>query len=154
MDIYETLRHLNISISPGPKPLGRYLTAVRPDGSLLFTSGTGCRKDESPLFTGKVGETVTVEEAQLCAQQCVINILCNLQAELGDLNQIDRVVKLLGFVASADDFFGQSAVLNGASELLYEIFGDHGVGARSAIGVRCLPGNIPVEIEAVFQLKT
>lgn len=152
MNVYENLKKCGIDLVPGPKPLGLYHTASI-SGNILYTSGTGCRKDGAPLFAGKVGDTVTFEQAQACARQCVINILCNLQTELGDLNRIKKVVKVLGFIASADTFYDQPKVLNGASEILHDIFGDAGIGARSAIGVRSLPGNIPAEIEIIFELN-
>lgn len=152
MDIYEKLSQKGINIGVGPKPKGLYRPVIQIENKLLYTSGTGPRINEEPLYIGKVGEDVTLEEAQECARLCIINILGHLQTELGDLNRVERVVKILGFVASADDFYGQTQVLNAASELLYDIFGEDGIGTRSAIGVRCLPQNMPVEIEAVFYI--
>ena len=153
MDIYEKLSQKGINIGVGPKPKGLYHPTLLTKDRLLYTSGTGPRKNEEPLYVGKVGDDVTMEEAKECAQLCIINILGHVQNELGDLNRVERVVKVLGFVASSDNFYGQTQVMNAASELLYDIFGENGIGTRSAIGVRCLPQNMPVEIEAVFQIR-
>lgn len=152
MNVYETMKEKGIKVTPSPAARGLYKSTVVPGTNLIYTSGTAPRLNGENLYSGKVGEAVTVEQAQACARLCATNILGHLEKDLGDLNRVVRVVKILGFVASADDFFGQTEVLNGASQLFYEVFGDAGVGVRSAIGVRCLPKNIPVEIEAVFEI--
>lgn len=153
MDVYSRLKDLGIVLEQPPSALGLYKPCVEYRyGSMLYTSGAGCRKDGKPLYTGKLGDEVSLEQGKQCARQCVLNLLSNIQKEMGDLNRIKRIVKVLGFVASADDFYEQPQVMNGASGLLAEIFGEAGVGARSAIGVNVLPGNIPVEAEMVVEL--
>ena len=154
MDIYKNLKEHGVTLVPGPAPLGLYHTAQTfCDGKLLYTSGTGCRKDGAPIYKGKVGAEVSLEQGQEAARQCIINIFCNLETMLGDLNRIKRVVKVLGFVACDKSFFDQPKVINGASQFLKDVMGEDGVGARSAIGVYNLPGDIPVEIEVIFELR-
>lgn len=153
MDVYEILKKKNIEVTPSPAARGLYRTTVIPVGSLLYTSGTAPRLNGVNLHSGKLGQDVTVEEGKACARLCATNILGHLEKELGDLNRIKRVVKILGFIASADNFYQQTEVLDGASEVFSEIFGDNGIGARSAIGVRVLPLNIPVEVEAIFEVE-
>lgn len=152
MDVYKVLEEKGIHITASPAPRGLYQSTVIPGPRLLYTSGTAPRLNGVNLYSGKVGEDVTVEQAQECARLCATNILGHLEKELGDLNRVVRVVKILGFIASGDDFYEQTEVLNGASRLFYDIFGEMGMGVRSAIGVRCLPQNIPVEVEAVFEI--
>lgn len=153
LDIYENIRKENIELTPAQKPSGKYKLCVQFSDNLLYTSGANCRKEGTPLYSGKVGKDVTLEEGRQCAEQCIINILSNLNEQIGDLNRIRRVIKILGFVASAEDFYEQPKVMDAACDLLNRIFGEDGVGARSAIGAPVLPGNIPVEIEILFELK-
>lgn len=151
MDVYEKLAALDIKLGPGPEPTGLYRPATFMD-KLVYTAGIGCRKNGKPIYTGKVGKEVTLEQAHECARLCAINILCNLQTVLGDLNRVKKIVKVLGFIACADGFYEQPKVLNGASEFFQEIWGENGVSARSAIGVYSLPSNMPVEVEVIFEL--
>lgn len=153
MNIYDNIRNAGIELVPAQKPSGNYKPCVFFSENMLYTSGTNCRMYGVPLYEGRVGKEVSLEEGRQCAQQCIINMLSNLDSQLGDLNRIKRVVKILGFVASADDFYEQPKVMDGACDLLEKIFGEDGVGARSAIGTSVLPGNIPVEIEILFELK-
>ena len=154
MDVYKKLEELGIVLEPAPKALGRYRHSVTfLNEKMLYTSGAGCRKSGTPIHIGRVGREVSLEEGKEAARQCIVNSLCGLEEDLGDLNRIKKVVKILGFVSSDVNFFEQPKVLNAASELLYQIFGEDGVGARSAIGVYALPGNIPVEIEMIVELK-
>jgi enamine deaminase RidA (YjgF/YER057c/UK114 family) len=104
------------------------------------------------MFTGKVGGSVSPEEATECAQQCALNAIAAVKAEIGDLALVKRVVKVVAFVASTPDFTGQPAVANGASHLLGEVFGDAGVHARSAVGVPVLPLDAPVEVEILVEV--
>ena len=106
------------------------------------------------MATGIVGAGVTPEEAFACAQQCALNAIAAVKAEVGDLSRVKRVVKVVGFVASAPDFTGQPGVVNGASELLGKAFGDAGVHARSAVGVAALPLGAPVEVEIMVEIRT
>lgn len=151
MDIYERLKDLGIELPPAPPPVGLFLPAVQV-GDLLFASGQGSFYLDHRI-EGKVGGDVTLEEAALGARYCMLNMLAALDAYLGDLGRIRRVVKLLAFVSSAPDFCQQPAVVNGASQLLMELWGEEGRHARSAIATNTLPSNLSVEIEAIFELK-
>ncbi|MBL1093532.1 RidA family protein [Streptomyces sp. NPDC001739] len=127
-------------------PLAVYQPAVR-SGSYVFSSGQLPMVGGALPVTGKVGAEVSAERAQELAATCALNALAAVKSVIGDLDKIRRVVKVVGFVASAPDFTGQPGVLNGASELLGEILGDKGVHARSAVGVAVLPLDAPVEVE-------
>lgn len=153
MDVYAKAKALNINLTGGVASQGLYRTVQETDNGFLYTSGTGCRKDGAPLFTGRLGKEVTLDQGKACARQCMLNLLGNLHDYLGDLNRIKRIVKVLGFVASANDFYKQTEVMNAASRLLNDLFDEDGIAARSAIGVNVLPGNQPVEIELIIELK-
>lgn len=150
MDVYERLKELGIQLPAPPKPVGLFQT-VSQVGNLLYLSGQGSFCGEE-WVSGKVGTERTVEEAQRGAQLCLLNLLSVLDDYLGDLNRVTRAVKLLGFVNGEPDFDQQPAVINGASQLLIDIFGDKGRHARSAIGAGSLPMNISCEIEAIFEI--
>lgn len=151
MEVYAKLKALNLELPP-PPPAGGIYKPVRQVGSLLYISGQGCTECGKPVYTGKVGADRTVEEGQAAARLCALNALSVLHAYLGDLNRIKSLVKLLGFVQSAPGFGEQPQVMNGASALLRELWGEDGVGARSAIGTNELPGNITVEVEFIFEI--
>jgi enamine deaminase RidA (YjgF/YER057c/UK114 family) len=154
MDIYERLRELGIELYTPKPPIGIYVPMKEFGGKYVYTSGHGCDYKGVLKYIGKVGEGVSLEEGIWSARQCVINILGNLHNQLGDLNRIKKVIKVLGFVASGNNFFDQPKVMNGASQLLVDIFGEeNGKAARSAIGVNVLPKNQPVEVEIIFELK-
>ncbi len=154
MDVYARLEELGLKLPPPPPPGGLY-KPVKQVGDLLYVSGQGCTKEGVPCFSGKVGAERTVEEGQEAARICVLNALSVLDAYLGDLNKIDCLVKTQGFVASAEGFNMQPKVVDGASGLLADIWGeDRGLGARTAISAYELPGKITVEIEFIFQLKS
>lgn len=142
---------MNLQLPPLP-PRGGVYKPVRQIDNLLYVSGQGATREGKPQITGKVGSDRTVEEGQEAARLCVLNCLSTLKAEIGNLDQIKGLVKLLGFVQSADGFTMQPKVIDGASLLLRDLWGEDGVGARSAIGVNELPGNISVEIEFIFEL--
>jgi enamine deaminase RidA (YjgF/YER057c/UK114 family) len=146
----EKLKELGITLSDAPKPLGSYIPCVQ-TGNLLFLSGILPLKGGKLIRAGKLGESVSIEEAQECARQCIINALSVLKSHLGSLDKIKRCVKLNGYVASAPDFTEQPKVLNAASDLLFEIFGEAGRHARAAVGVYVLPLNSPVEIDFIFE---
>ena len=153
MDIYRKLEELNITLPIAPTPAGLY-TQVLPFGDkLCYMSGCGSTSETCQLM-GKLGAELTLEQGQAAARSTAINMLAVLHRDLGDLNRIKRWVKVLGFVSSDPTFYEQPAVMNGASQLILDVFGE-GVGrpARSAIGAPCLPGNIPVEIEALIELE-
>ncbi len=151
MDVYENLKNHSISIPEGQPAVGLY-KPVKQVGNLLFVSGQGSIDNGKPI-PGRVGVDKTVEEAAAAARVCAINTLAVLQAYLGDLNRIKQVVKILGFVAGADDFTEQAKVINGASQLFIDVFGEDGCHARSAIGTNSLPLGFVVEIESIFEIK-
>ena len=151
MDIYEKLKELNIDLPQAPGAKASYVP-VKVVGNLAHLSGQGAFLDGKLINTGRVGRDITVEQAQAAARQTAINILATLHEHIGDLNRVVSVVKLLGFVASADGFNDQPLVINAASELFIEVFGESGRHARSAIGVNELPMGMSVEIESVFEL--
>lgn len=146
------LNELGLTLPDPPQPVGSYLLA-RQVGDLLFLSGTTCYRDGEPLYKGRVGAELSVEEGYMAARQTVLNLLSVIKGCLGDLDRVLQVVKLNGYVNSAPDFDRQPAIINGASELLEEIYGEKGKHARTSIGVSDLPGHIPVEIELVVQVR-
>jgi enamine deaminase RidA (YjgF/YER057c/UK114 family) len=147
----EKLKELGIILSEAPKPLGSYVPCVQ-TGNLLFLSGMLPLREGKLTKTGRVGESVSIEEAQEDARQCVVNALSVLKSYPGDLNKIKKCVKLNGYVASSQDFTEQPKVLNAASDLLFEIFGEAGRHARAAVGVSALPLNSPIEIDFIFEV--
>ena len=152
MDIYEKLKELDIELPTLPAPMGIY-KPVKQAGNLLYVSGQGPVIDGVPVVCGKVDSERTIEEGQYAARLCALNALSILHNFLGDLNKVKSVVKVLGFVASAPGFNGQPEVVNGASRLLADVFGEeNGIGARSAIGTNELPSGISVEIEFIFEI--
>ena len=154
MDVYERLKELGLELPP-PAPPGGLYKPVLQVGDMLYVSGQGCTEAGKPCFEGKVGAERTVEEGQQAARICVLNALSALEAYVGDLNKIKRLIKTQGFVASAEGFNMQPKVVDGASRLLADIWGEEdGVGVRTAISAFELPGRITVEIEFIFQLKT
>lgn len=151
MDVYENLRKMGLQVPPAP-PLGGLYVPVKQTGNLIYTSGAGPVVNGKPAITGKLGTELSVEQGQEAARLCILNILRSLEDHLGDLNKVKTIVKLLGFVQSAPGFNNQPMVMNGASQLLFEIFGERGRHARSAIGTNELPGNIAVEIELIIEV--
>ena len=151
MDVYTRLKDLNLTLPDRPA-IGGIYKPVRQMGNCLYVSGQVAARDGVPVFTGKLGTERSLEEGQEAARICVLNALSHLHHFLGDLNKIKGVVKTLGFVQSAAGFNMQPKVINGASDLLRDIWGEDGVGARSAIGVNELPNNISVEIEFIFEI--
>jgi enamine deaminase RidA (YjgF/YER057c/UK114 family) len=122
-------------------------------GNLVFTSGQLPLVDGALSITGKVGAEVSIEEANALARICVLNAIAAVKAEIGELSRVRRIVKVVGFVASAPDFSSQPLVVNGASEVLSAVFGDKGVHARSSLGVAVLPLDAPVEIELIVEVE-
>ncbi|AEW95245.1 MULTISPECIES: RidA family protein [Streptomycetaceae] len=152
MSAVETrIAELGLTLPEVVPPLAAYQPAVR-SGSFVFTSGQLPMVDGKLPVTGKVGAEVTAEEAKSLAATCALNALAAVKTVTGDLDRIVRVVKVVGFVASAADFTGQPGVINGASELLGQILGDKGVHARSAVGVAVLPLDAPVEVEIQVEI--
>lgn len=147
----EKLKQLGITLPDAPKPLGSYVPCIQA-GNLLFLSGMLPLREGKLTRTGKVGESISLEEAQEDAKQVVINALSVLKSHLGSLDKIKRCVKLNGYVASAPDFTEQPKVLNAASDLVFEIFSEAGRHARTAVGVYVLPLNSPLEIDFIFEI--
>jgi enamine deaminase RidA (YjgF/YER057c/UK114 family) len=147
----ERLAELGLTLPDVAKPVAAYVPAVR-SGAYVYTSGQLPMVDGTLAATGKVGAEVDADRAKELAATCALNALAAVKAELGDLDQVRRVVKVVGFVASAPDFTGQPGVINGASELLGNVFGDAGVHARSAVGVAVLPLDAPVEVELIVEV--
>ncbi|HEY7494363.1 MAG TPA: RidA family protein [Candidatus Tectomicrobia bacterium] len=138
-------------LEPGPAA-GNYIGAVQV-GNLLFVSGHGPRRQGGAYMTGKVGRELTTEQAYEAARVVMLNCLATVQRELGDLDRVKRIVKLLGMVNCTEDFTEHPRVINGASDLLIELYGEAGRHARSAVGMQQLPMNIPVEIEMIVEVE-
>ena len=152
MSFEARLAELKITLPPAPKPVATYVPAVRA-GDLLFLSGTGPFKDGSIAFAGKLGKDLTVEQGYEAARLTLLNALAMVRQELGTLDRVTRVVRLTGHVASAEGFTQQPAVINGASDLLVQIFGEAGRHARLALGAAELPLNMAIELELILQIK-
>jgi enamine deaminase RidA (YjgF/YER057c/UK114 family) len=150
----ESLAKLGYTLPPPPKPLGVYKPFLVV-GQLVYVSGHGTVKDDGSLIIGRVGEEIPLEAAKLAAQQVGLAILSTLKHNLGSLNKIKRVIKVLGMVNCVHGFQKHPYVINGCSELFAAVWGnENGVGVRSAVGMGSLPDNIPVEIEAIFELSS
>lgn len=146
------LRELALELPPAPKPVAVYRPLVIA-GPLAYVSGHGPLKADRSLITGRVGADLDVAAGKLAARQVGLAILATLRGELGSLDRVARVVKVLGMVNATPDFRDHPAVINGCSELFAEVWGpEHGIGARSAVGMGSLPNDIAVEIEAIFEL--
>jgi enamine deaminase RidA (YjgF/YER057c/UK114 family) len=149
----ERLAALGDELPPAPAPGGVYRPVVV-SGDMAYVSGHGPQRADKSMITGKVGGDLSEEEGKAAARVVGLGILATLQQHFGTLNRIERLVKSLGMVNATPDFGTHPAVINGYSELMVEVFGEEaGVGARSAVGMGSLPGNIAVEIEAIFQLN-
>ena len=152
MNADDRIRELKLELPPAPKPVAVYKTVVV-SGNMVYVSGHGPLRSDKTLIQGRVGGDLDLAAGQAAARQTGLAILASLQAELGSLNRIKRLVKVLGMVNATPDFKEHPAVINGCSQLFADVFGmENGVGARSAIGMGSLPGNIAVEIEAIFEL--
>lgn len=146
------LAALDLELPVVTPPLAAYVPAVR-TGRYIYTAGQLPLVDGSLLMTGKVGAAVSVEEAAALARVCALNALAAVASVTGGLSAVTRIVKVTGFVASTPDFTGQAQVVNGASELLLEVFGDAGRHARSAVGMAVLPLDAPVEVELIAEVS-
>jgi enamine deaminase RidA (YjgF/YER057c/UK114 family) len=152
MDYEEKIKQLGIVIPKAPKPVAQYLPAKKV-GRLIFCSGQGPVIDGKVTHSGKLGTEKTIEEGYDAAKICVLNCLAAARELIGTLNQVDEIVKMTGFVNSSADFYDQPKVINGASDLLVNIFGEKGRHARCAIGTSVLPSNISVEVELILSVK-
>jgi len=149
--IEEKIKSIGIKLPIPPNPAGSYIPVVK-SGNLLFVSGQIPMEDGKVAFTGKVSDA-NIETAQKSARMCAINILAQLKKELGDLEKISKIVRLSGFVNSVPEFTQQPKVINAASDLLYEIFGECGKHSRIAVGVSSLPLNSMTEIDAIVEIR-
>ena len=146
------IAELKLELPPAPKPIAVYKPVVIVD-KMAYVSGHGPLKSDKSLITGRVGADLDLEAGKAAARQVGLAILATLRSELGSLDRVKRIVKTLGMVNSTPDFKDHPAVINGCSELFRDVFGEeNGIGARSAVGMGSLPGNISVEIEAIFEL--
>lgn len=151
MTIDKRLRSLNITLPPTPAPLANYVSVIR-TGNLVFVSGQGPMVDGKPVIKGKLGASVSEEDGIKAARLAAVNALAVLSGALGGLETIVRVVKLNAYVNCTDNFERQHIIVNGASELLVEVFGEKGRHARAAVGTNALPMGIPVEIELTVEV--
>ena len=153
MSYERRIAELNLDLPPAPKPVAVYKPLVIA-GNLAHVSGHGPLRSDKTLITGRVGAELDVEAGKAAARQTGLAILATLRSELGSLDRVKRVIKLLGMVNSTSEFRDHPAVINGCSELFRDVFGaENGIGARSAVGMGSLPGNIAVEIEAIFEVQ-
>ena len=153
MKVEMKLKDMGLELPSAGKPVANYVSAVR-SGNLVFLSGHGPVRSDGSLITGKVGVDLSVEEGYEAAKQVALVLMASLKAEIEDLDKVRRIVKLLGMVNCPPDFVDQPKVINGASDLLVEVFGDKGTHARSAVGMNALPMNISVEIEMIVEVET
>jgi enamine deaminase RidA (YjgF/YER057c/UK114 family) len=153
MQVELKLSQMGLTLPDPPRPVAAYLPALQID-DLLFLSGTTCYENGKIMFIGRVGGELSLEQGYQAARQTALNLLSVIKATVGDLDWVIQVVKLNGYVNSAQDFFRQPEVINGASELFEKLYGEHGRHARTSIGVNTLPANIPVEIELIVKIRT
>ena len=152
MKTEEKLTQMGLTLPTPAAPAGNYVGAVRV-GNLLFVSGHGPRRQGESYITGKVGRDLTTEQAYEVAKIVMLSCLASVKREIGDLDRVKRIVKLLGMVNCTEDFTEQPKVINGASDLLVTLYGDAGRHARSAVGMQQLPMSIPVEIEMIVEVE-
>ena len=152
VDAEARLKELGIELPPAPKPIGNYVAGIRV-GNLLFMSGIGPRRSDGSSITGKLGAGLSVDEGYAAARVVGLNMLANIRSVIGTLDKVERVVKVLGMVNSADGFGDQPQVINAFSDLMVDVFGEAGKHARSAVGMAGLPGNSPVEVEMIVEVE-
>lgn len=152
MKIEKHLAEIGVTLPDVPKPVASYVPVVR-SGNLLFLSGQLCTINGEFKYQGKVGKEVSLEEACEAAKAAAINSLAVIKQQIGSLDLVKRIVKVVGYVASEPGFSEQARVLNGTSDFLVEVFGEKGSHARSAVGVAALPFNVPVEVEMIVEIE-
>lgn len=152
MKAEEKLKEIGLELPNAVQPVANYVTAVR-TGNLVFLSGQGPLREDGTLIKGKIGSDLTQDEGYEAARRVALGLLASLKTEIGDLDKVRLVVKLLGMVNCMPDFIDQPKVINGASDLLVDVFGDKGKHARSAVGMNALPMNIAVEIEMIVEVE-
>lgn len=151
-DAESNLKKSGIVLPAATKPVANYVNAVRV-GNLIYLAGKGPKKSDGTDITGKVGKDLTIEQGYEAARSTAIQHLAVLKAELGSLNKVKRIVKVLGMVNCENNFTDQPKVINGYSDLMVEIFGEKGKHARSAVGMYALPNNIAVEVEVIVEVE-
>ena len=151
-DVETKLKEQGVELFKPAAPMANYVKAVR-TGNLIFLAGHGPTKADGTNITGKVGKDLTTEQGYAAARQVGVALLSTLRTEIGDLNKVKRIVKVLGMVNCTDTFTDQPKVINGFSDLMVNVFGDKGKHARSAVGMNSLPSNIAVEIEMIVELE-
>ena len=152
MTAEKRVKELGLDLPPAPKPVGTYVGGVR-TGNLLFMSGCGPRRKDGSAITGKLGDTLTIEQGYEAARLVGLNMLANIRQVLGSLDKVKRVVKVLGLVNAAPHFSDTPKVINGFSDLFVEVFGEAGRGARSAVGMVTLPNQMAVEVEIILEVE-
>lgn len=152
MSVETRLKELEIVLPAVATPAGAYVPAVI-SGNLVFTAGQIPLVDGKLMAEGKVGAEISPEQGREIARRCALNAIAAVKSVIGDLDRVKKVVKVVGFVASSPDFTGQPGVINGASELLEQVFGEAGIHARSAVGVAVLPLDAPVEVELIVEFE-
>tara|TARA_Y100000389_G_scaffold200443_1_gene240866 strand:+ start:64 stop:528 length:465 start_codon:yes stop_codon:yes gene_type:complete len=152
MSVDEELSRLGLILPSPAKPAGSYKPCIIADNT-AYISGQGPLLDDGTFAKGVVGKDLDLETAQIHAQRCGLAILTALKAEIGDLNRVQQLIKITGFVNCTNDFTKQPVVINGCSDLMKEVFGDKGIHARAAVGVNSLPLGFSVEIEAIFKIR-
>lgn len=152
IDADQRFSDLGLILPPAPSPLGVYKPYLI-DGNYLYLSGHGPVRDDKSLIIGRIGDTLSPEDGKLAAQQVGLTMLSTIKTNLGSLNKVKRVIKVLGMVNCTQDFEKHPFIINGCSELFAAVWGEeNGIGVRSAVGMGTLPDNIPVEVEALFEL--
>jgi enamine deaminase RidA (YjgF/YER057c/UK114 family) len=152
--VEKTLANLNITLPTPASPIANYVPFVR-SGNMLVISGQLCFGSDGKLTAkGQLGGSVSIEDGQKAARACAVNLLAQLKAALGDLDKVTRVVRLGGFINSAPGFTDGPKVMNGASDLMVEVFGEKGRHARSTVGVSALPADAAVEVEGLFEISS
>lgn len=152
IDYDKKLKELGIELIPATKPIANYVKAVR-TGNLLFLAGHGPSLTDGTVMTGKLGQNYTVEQGYQAARQTAISLISTLKNELGDLNKVKRIVKVLGMVNCTPEFTDQPKVMNGCSDLLVQVFGEKGKHTRSAVGMNALPLGMAVEVEIIVEIE-
>ena len=150
--IEDRLNQLGYTLPQPPEPAGNYLPANM-SGNQLWLAGVGARMADGSRIAGKLGADLTIEQGYEAARWCALNLLARIKAELGNLDRVERFIKVVGFINSSADFEGQAKVLDGASDLFVELYGESGKHSRSAPGMAALPGNIAVIVECVVEVK-
>ena len=151
--IEDKLTELGYQLPPPPEPIGNYLSATR-SGNIMWMAGVGSRRADGSRITGKLGAELSVDEGYEAARWCALNLLARMKVELGDLDKVTRILKVVGIVNSAPNFVEQARVVDGASDLFVDLYGDRGRHSRSAPGMGALPGGIAVIVDCVIEVAS